>query len=523
MKGNAPLTTHTDYVNKYQSTLQTSSYNFPSTTTTGELCAGVVKAVPMHQKNPAQHFADLQMVQEQDFIKPAFFNPDTGKPKSIECIRVDGCADEGPAHLEVQYWWTLRHVQQASEVTMVTSRNSGASFRNRVELQNGCQALGHANLFIPSTLNGSCIQQSGDVNQDMLFKNLDSAIDVYISRVDGAPCASTQIHLFKGPNSKEYQEESELVKVFLKGSVEEKEELKESHKYMYTKFEMIWNVRKRHLIEGFPAKYIYLLRCCYNHEECSHPLCKKAESYRPKENSWFPNGPPLSYTPIPTPDPDRPFGNTNCAECKGDCSGHYMKPDKLMAHFLQGGKVAKATPPSEVIQAVYQKHKGIPPPNVILDTARQVLLPIDEVELWFKHLKQTSENRAAGAKKAAETRKRHKEKKKNVATEHANKTTNKEKKSNKKRQRKAGNKQVERTKSACQENQEGKGASEMAEDTSTCQDCGMINPPDDLVIEEESISWVQCDSCYLWYHEVCLGLFNVNTETWLCFNCNEKW
>ncbi len=44
VRGNETLTTYTDYVTKYPSTLQTSSYNFAQTSTTGELCAGVVKA-----------------------------------------------------------------------------------------------------------------------------------------------------------------------------------------------------------------------------------------------------------------------------------------------------------------------------------------------------------------------------------------------------------------------------------------------------------------------------------------------
>ena len=43
------LTTHTDYVNRYPSTLQTSSYR---TNTSPELCAGIVKAVPPHDKKP---------------------------------------------------------------------------------------------------------------------------------------------------------------------------------------------------------------------------------------------------------------------------------------------------------------------------------------------------------------------------------------------------------------------------------------------------------------------------------------
>ena len=52
----------------------------------------------------------------------------------------------------------------------------------------------------------------------MLRKNLESTIDVHISRVGGAPWASTEIHLYKGVDSAKYQEENEVLKVFLKGS-----------------------------------------------------------------------------------------------------------------------------------------------------------------------------------------------------------------------------------------------------------------------------------------------------------------
>ena len=94
-----------------------------------------------------------------------------------------------------------------------------------MELQNGCLALGHANLFIPPTLNGSCLTQSGEVNQEMLRRNLDSFIDVYISRVDRAPCASTEIKLLKGTESSKYQEENQAVKAFLKRSKATKSKL----------------------------------------------------------------------------------------------------------------------------------------------------------------------------------------------------------------------------------------------------------------------------------------------------------
>ena len=56
-------TTHTDYVNKYPSQLQVTSYSFSKTKTTPELCAGVVKATFTYPKNPAQHMADLSKLQ----------------------------------------------------------------------------------------------------------------------------------------------------------------------------------------------------------------------------------------------------------------------------------------------------------------------------------------------------------------------------------------------------------------------------------------------------------------------------
>lgn len=64
---------------------------------------------------------------------------------------------------------------------------------------------------------------SGKVNDDLLCKNLDAAIDVYISRVDEAQCARTVIHLMKGAKSEDIQTERKIVITFLKGKVEEKE------------------------------------------------------------------------------------------------------------------------------------------------------------------------------------------------------------------------------------------------------------------------------------------------------------
>ena len=71
VKGSEILTTHTDYVNNYPSLLQTTSYNFSATKTTGEICAGVVKGAGIYFKNAAQHAADLMMLQNVPAIQPA--------------------------------------------------------------------------------------------------------------------------------------------------------------------------------------------------------------------------------------------------------------------------------------------------------------------------------------------------------------------------------------------------------------------------------------------------------------------
>lgn len=238
VQGKQVVTTHTDYVKKYPSTLQTTSYNFTGTNTTPEVCAGVVKASKIYPKNPSQHSADLTMLEARPELHTAFLNPTTGASKAIECIRVDGAGDEGPSHLEVQYLWTARHLEKGSLATLVSTRCSGCSYLNRVELQNGCLALAHSNLFIPSTLNGSCLDvNTGGIDQDKLKANLQAAIDIYIQRCNGAPCGDTQIVLFKGADSSDLQERREDLITFLKGPCQAKSQLKAEKPELYNHFQ----------------------------------------------------------------------------------------------------------------------------------------------------------------------------------------------------------------------------------------------------------------------------------------------
>lgn len=487
VSGKEALTTRTDYVNSYPSTLQTTSYNFPATTTTGEICAGVVKAAGLHEKSPPQHMADLRFLEQQDTVKPAFSNPINGEMKDVECIRVDGSFDEGPAHQEIQYWWTLRHLEKGTRALMVTSRSSGGSYLNRVELQNGCLALAHANVFIPSTLHGSCRSESGQIDQSLLHKNLEAAIDVYISRVDGAPCASTQIHMYKGAESATERKESKLLNIFLKGKKKQKEELKANHPEMYQKFERVWQLRERHLCNPlFPSKYLFYLLCCYQ-PNCIHPVCQRERS--DPQRCWYSSGPNLQFVPIPTPDPLKPYGG-QCEECKGLCAGHFMKPDKLIEHYNSKGVVGNPSPPSDVILTVYQESKSVPSEEIIHQTARKVLLTTEEVKFWFEHLHQIHQNRKRGAKKAAETRKRkakEKEQTQNIQVQ--------------------GNRDLHQTVDEGDENNE------------LCMVCQLRDPASDN--EQGTVSWIQCDGCLHWYHVDCVGLIEgCLPEMWMCLECN---
>ena len=155
------------------------------------------------------------MLTEKPTFRSVFFWSN-GSVKAIECIRVDGSCDEGPSHEEVRFWWTARHLQRGNVVTLVTTRASGSSYLNRVELQNGCLALGHSNLFIPSTLRGSVYdKETGHMNMEKVKENLDLAASVYIERVNNCPFGETVIQLFKGADSSAQQAQREHLMVYL--------------------------------------------------------------------------------------------------------------------------------------------------------------------------------------------------------------------------------------------------------------------------------------------------------------------
>lgn len=269
------LTTRTDFLNKYQAQLQVTSYNFSKTSNTVEQCVGVVKASGIHEKSPAQHSADLSVIENMDVMASAFLNTNK-KAKEFECIRVDGTTDKGPCHAEVQFMWCERHVSRKTKVTLVTTRCSGDSYLNRVELQNGCLSRGHSNTFIPSTLHGSPYSDNGEFDKEKHEKNMSAALDQYISRVDGTPCMKTVIHLTRGAENHDFVSRRNSLLVFLKGNKKEKLRLKNENPTLFNYFSEIWDVRNNHMDKSLPEKYIFMLRCC-GKSGCPHPLCQEGK------------------------------------------------------------------------------------------------------------------------------------------------------------------------------------------------------------------------------------------------------
>ena len=106
---------------------------------------------------------------------------------------------------------------------------------------------------------------------------------------------------------------------------------------------MIWKLRERHLQKDLQLKYVFYLLCCYQ-SDCVHPMCKKGKP--DKEPCWFPGGPPLTYVPVPTPDPERPFGNPSCS---------HLQSEKLWQHVGNGGALSKASPPVSLLMRTLRR------------------------------------------------------------------------------------------------------------------------------------------------------------------------
>lgn len=203
---------------------------------------------------------------------------------------------------------------------MVTSRSSGSSYLNRVELQNGCLAKAHSNLFIPSTLKGSCFNSdTGALDNEKLRKNLEAATDVYINHCNESPCGDTVIRLLRGADSSKLQELRPLLNTFLKGKQDEVKALKKKNPDGYSFFQSVSSVHNNHIMTSVPERYVFYLRCCFK-SSCIHPLCTQHDHVPANyPTTWFPDGPSVTFMPFPVPDPLKVWGTIECSECVCRC------------------------------------------------------------------------------------------------------------------------------------------------------------------------------------------------------------
>ena len=236
---------------------------------TGRVAVGIVKAPSvLHEKTATQHLADLYMLRENPELDVCF------EDKEIDCIRVDGGSEEGPAHLEVQFRWREWHLKKEKEVTLVTTRNSGASCFNLVELQNGVIGRAHANLFIPSTLTGSAETETG-YSEQKHRENMEAAIEVYLSRIQEIPFGPAVIKTCRGATDEracKMKSERNSLLIFLRGSKAEKKLLQASKPELYQYFQKIWAFKEETHGEE-PA-----IRLCFSAESLlsSRPLATTA-------------------------------------------------------------------------------------------------------------------------------------------------------------------------------------------------------------------------------------------------------
>ena len=157
--------------------------------------------------------------------------------------------------------------------------------------------------------------------------------------------------------------------------------------------------------KNLAENYVFMLNLCHQ-PDCTHPLCGSETVKRHSE--WYENGPPLTYVPVPIPDPKRPWGG-ECNECASFCTGHYLKP-KEHADFVKenGNAECMYTPHSVVMKEEFYESikKNRELSNTQLQKVPQkTLLSLEELNMHVDNLRTTAQRRKEGAKKAASTRK----------------------------------------------------------------------------------------------------------------------
>ena len=122
---------------------------------------------------------------------------------------------------------------------------------------------------------------------------------------------------------------------------------------------------------------------------------------------WFKDGPPLTYVPLPRPDPKRKWGS-KCDTCPGPCFGHYLSPEDNIKWVKQNGSGSCVQPPRQVIGDYVKKSNavGVAKDDAIKSLSEKTLLSESDVKMWMEHLETIKIRRKEGARKAVETKRK---------------------------------------------------------------------------------------------------------------------
>ena len=215
-----------------------------------------------------------------------------------------------------------------------------------------------------------------------------------------------------------------------------------------------------------------ILKCCFQ-KECPHPICSKGGSS--DDYTWYPNGPSISTLPLLSVDPERPWGSTSCTDHKGFCTGHYKMIMVNVDNNLEETLKDIAMPPSLTFKRIFtHKTKKTDLSQDVI--AKENLLSVEEVNIWFDHLNTVLCNRKRGAAKAVLIR----QKKKLSKDQLQNSTAN----------------------------------AEATNELFYCAGCGLEYG------ESNASFWIACDTCDKWYCCVCEGLLSQPNDTiYFCKKC----
>ena len=158
-----------------------------------------------------------------------------------------------------------------------------------------------------------------------MHANIDAATDVYINSVSGTKCAGNPIVLVKGAQNemcKTYLERRGHLLTYLQGSKKKKLELDKTFSEENAYFSKVWTIRNNHMVKNLPENYVFMLLPCYE-RNCPHPVCVNGKPN--SEPVWYEGGLPLTYIPIPIPDPKLAWGSP-CNSCVGFLLWPLSKP-----------------------------------------------------------------------------------------------------------------------------------------------------------------------------------------------------